>query len=86
MMSANNGAKRLVQSFNSWAKEGCDMMGGANSGAIEEMLRLAYLDDDPGETQPSSKSTAHYEYSLVCLYIIIISEEDFQGASTTATR
>ena len=59
MMSANNGAKTLVQSFNSWAKEGRDMMGGADSGAIEEMLRLAYLDDDPGETQPSSSYCKH---------------------------
>ena len=52
----------MAQSFNSWAREGREMMGGADSGAIEELLR-AYLDDDPGELSSDWKSTAHYEYS-----------------------
>ena len=47
MMSRSNGAERLAQSFNSWAREGREMMDGADSGAIEELLR-ANLDDDPG--------------------------------------
>ena len=70
-------AKRLARSFNSWAREGRDLMGGVNGAAIEELLS-AYLDDDLGETQSSDcKSNAHYEYSLII--IIELGEEDFDS-------
>ena len=69
-------AKRLARSFNSWAREGRDLMGGVDGAAIEELLS-AYLDDDLGETQPSDcKSNAHYEYSLI---IIELGEDDFDS-------
>jgi hypothetical protein len=53
-------AKRVAESFNSWAREGRDMMGGADGSAIADLLNL-FLEEPGSEPHPSSdcKSTAY---------------------------
>jgi hypothetical protein len=71
-----SGAKKVARAFNSWSREGLDMMGGADGAALEELLK-DFL-DCPGSSQPQEcKGQPNYEYSLK--FNAVDDDEDFEG-------
>jgi hypothetical protein len=74
-----SGAKKVARAFNSWSKEGLDMLGGADGAALEELLSEFMA--EPGFEAHTPNSKAFLSMNIHYLGTLIGEEydEDFSG-------
>ena len=81
-----NQANNVARALNFFARDGFDMMGGADGAALAELLG-EYLAIPGSDAHPvDSKGPTHYKYSFISVYLYCLGEDDDFQSHFVATQ